>query len=218
MRYCVQFTSTIELRLNTSNRYAGDEGYFQLELDGLFEPACLAGSRRRSGPAGDSWGLCLSWPLLPVADVGLLTWAAVEAARLLRQLHLHLKWVNCALDCDEPEAPGELAVRVTERAPPEATGSALGMAAWSGHEGGGAFIFYDRALNLRTHCKLLGNTLGRIMAHEIMHLLHPEEPHSEVGLMRSQCAADDLRFDSSALTLFPRQSYESHEAPRPKMR
>ena len=131
----------------------------------------------------------------------LLTSTEAEAARLLRQMHLHLVWVNCTLDCAEPEAPDELSVRVVERPIPEATASALGMAAWSGHEGGGAFVFYDRALSLRTHSKLLGEILGRIMAHEIMHLLRPEEPHSDVGLMRSQWAADDLRFDSQALTL-----------------
>jgi hypothetical protein len=36
------------------------------------------------------------------------------------------------------------------------------------------------------------------MAHEIMHLLIPEASHSDLGLMRGQWTAVDLRLDSPA--------------------
>jgi len=134
---------------------------------------------------------------------GLSRWvlaaAEAEAARLLRNVPVELDWLNCAdpRACSGHEAPGDLTVRVVEKAPPGATGSAMGMAAWSGNQGG-AFIFHNRALAFRTHSKLLHHILGRVMAHEIMHLLLPEDPHSDLGLMRGQWTADDLRFDSSA--------------------
>jgi hypothetical protein len=137
----------------------------------------------------------------PGLSPSLLSSTEGEAARLLRQLHLQSVWLNCTLDCASPEAPDDLDVRVMEHALPEATASALGMAAWSAGDGGGAFIFYDRALALRAHAKLLGEILGRIMAHEIVHLLRPGEPHSDVGLMRAQWSAEELRFDSQALEL-----------------
>lgn len=125
--------------------------------------------------------------------------AEVETSRLLRDVPVAMDWLNCAPPgiCSEPERPSELTVRIVEKAMPSATSSALGTAAWSEKEGG-AFIFYDQAMALRTHSRPLMHILGRVMAHEIMHLLLPEDEHTDMGLMRGLWYVDDFRFDSQA--------------------
>jgi hypothetical protein len=40
--------------------------------------------------------------------------------------------------------------------------------------------------------------MGRVLAHEIVHLLLPGERHSDFGLMRGQWSADDMRPESFA--------------------
>lgn len=133
----------------------------------------------------------------PGLSSSLLAVAEVEAARLLRGVPID--WLNCTAPraCSSPESPADLTVRILPKALPSATSSALGMASWSGDRGG-AFIFYDRAIALRTASRLLPHILGRVMAHEITHLLLGWDSHSDVGLMRGQWTADDLRFDSLA--------------------
>ena len=135
----------------------------------------------------------------PGLSPGLLAASEVEAARAMRKAPVELNWLNCTVPgaCSEAEASGDLTIRVVRKALPSATSSAAGMAAWSGNKGG-AFIFYDRALALRTHSRLLHHILGMVMAHEIMHLLLPEDSHSDWGLMRGNWTADDLRFDRAA--------------------
>jgi hypothetical protein len=129
----------------------------------------------------------------PGLPPGSLALAEAETARLLRGLEIH--WIECTSTqaCSRPEAPDDLTVRVVEKALPGATPHAMGMATWSGIQGG-AFVFYDRALALRTPSRLLQHILGRVIAHEILHLLSPQEPHSDLGLMRGHWTADDVSF------------------------
>jgi hypothetical protein len=106
-------------------------------------------------------------------------------------------------------------VRIVADALPPATKSALGLAAWSG-DLAAAFIFYDRVAALRTSDRFVPTILGRVMAHEITHLLLGAHSHSEVGLMRGQWSADDLRTVNSAWLGLPIQSalYMQREARR----
>jgi hypothetical protein len=80
---------------------------------------------------------------------------------------------------------------------PQASARALGISG-SSAEYATAFIFCDRILALRTHTHLLPAMLGRVLAHEIRHLLLPQANHTGFGLMRSQWNADDLLFTSVA--------------------
>ena len=57
-----------------------------------------------------------------------------------------------------------------------------------------AFVFYDRVVALQTRTNVLHAMLGRVLAHEITHLLLPREKHSALGLMRGDWAPDDLIF------------------------
>jgi hypothetical protein len=61
-----------------------------------------------------------------------------------------------------------------------------------------AFIFYDRILALRSHTRMLSPMIGRVLAHEITHLLIPEEKHTNAGLMRGQWSMEDLSLTSAA--------------------
>lgn len=133
--------------------------------------------------------------------------AEAEAERKLRPAHVGLRWINCGTigpsgSCADPELPSELVVRIIPKAFPRASTTALGIASWS--EGSSsAYIFYDRVIALRTHTKPLEDILGRVLAHEVVHLLLPQESHSGVGLMRGQWSADDLRVTSPACTGLP---------------
>jgi hypothetical protein len=147
---------------------------------------------------------------------GLSAWvvreADAEATRMLRSASVELKWVDCAspvlsASCTSPELPTDLSVRILATALRQASANALGFATSSG-DYSSAFIFYDRVVAQRTHTRLLPTILGRVMAHEICHLLLPYRDHSVLGLMRGEWTADDLRITSSACLGLPAGSVQ----------
>lgn len=93
--------------------------------------------------------------------------------------------------------PKDLVIRVLAKALRQASADALGIAGSNAGEGI-AFVFYDRMLLLRTQQKPLPVIVGRVLAHEITHLLLPEDSHSARGLMRAKWSVDDMRPDSAA--------------------
>jgi hypothetical protein len=128
--------------------------------------------------------------------------AEAEAARLLHPIPVELRWINCGsarqtTDCLSPERPTALTVRILPKALPRVSTAALGITD-SSDRYAAAFVFYDRLLALRTHSRLLPTMLGRVIAHELGHLLMPGQAHSEVGLMRGQWGPDDLRIASGS--------------------
>jgi hypothetical protein len=136
--------------------------------------------------------------------------AYTEAERLLSPASIQLKWIGCtspvlSTECTARQLPADLTVRIVADALPPASARALGLAAWSG-DLAAAFVFYDRVVALRTSTRFVPTILGRVMAHEITHLLLGSESHSEVGLMRGQWSADDLRTVNSAWLGLPLQS------------
>jgi hypothetical protein len=136
--------------------------------------------------------------------------AYTEAERLLRPSSIRLKWIDCtsptlSKECTSPQLPTDLTVRVVATALPPASPTALGLAAWSG-DLAAAFIFYDRVAALRTNTRFVPSILGRVIAHEITHLLLGSQSHSEIGLMKGQWSADDLRTVNSAWLGLPVRS------------
>jgi hypothetical protein len=128
----------------------------------------------------------------------LLEQAESEADRILRPVPIRLDWVNCiystgAPSCSPHPFPGDLAVQIRPKAFPHANASVLGFA-----DADAAFLFYDRIAALRTEKRFLYPMLGRVLAHEITHLLLPNENHSEFGLMRGQWSTSDLIVTSTA--------------------
>jgi hypothetical protein len=138
--------------------------------------------------------------------------AETEAARILRPISIQLRWIDCTARvlpaaCLSPQLPTDLIVRILPKALPEVSTAALGITD-SSDRYAAAFVFYDRIVALRTHTSLLSVILGRVIAHEISHLLVPQEGHSELGLMRGQWAADDLRIASSLCLGLPAKSVQ----------
>lgn len=136
---------------------------------------------------------------------GLSAWtlqgAETEAGRVLRPVNIELTWVDCdsrvpASSCASVRGSDDLVVRFVAKALPVASDHALGITGSSG-DAAVAFIFYDRVAALRTHTRTLPAMLGRVMAHEITHLLLPQQGHSGMGLMRGEWAADDLQIAST---------------------
>lgn len=122
--------------------------------------------------------------------------AEIEAARMLGPSRLQLDWTNCISrvlpsPCLSPQLSTDLIIRFLPKALPQASVKALGIAS-SSPDYATAFLFYDRILALRTEHRLLFAMLGRVLAHEITHLLLPHEGHSPFGLMRAQWSTDDL--------------------------
>lgn len=137
----------------------------------------------------------------PELSPWILQQAETEAANILRRASIGLRWVDCtshlpSASCTAAVSPAEPIVRFLAKALPQADPSALGIAGSSG-ESPVAFIFYDRIAAKRSHSRLMPVMLGRVVAHEITHLLLPEEDHSRLGLMRGQWGDEDLLITSS---------------------
>lgn len=119
-----------------------------------------------------------------------------EAMRLLRPAQIELKWIDCTsrvlpASCRSLHVSTDLIVRFLPEALPQASAAALGATASSAGYAA-AFIFYKRILALRSEQRVLPFMLGRVVAHEITHLLLPHEDHNSFGLMRGEWSTDDL--------------------------
>lgn len=112
----------------------------------------------------------------PALQASLLQSAEGEAALMLRPAAIKLEWADCtwsaAARCMSPQAETDLVVRFLRKALPNASADALGIAGTSGGYGT-AFIFFERVFALRTQARPLPFILGRVLAHEIVHLLLP---------------------------------------------
>ncbi len=134
----------------------------------------------------------------PGLDRWVVEGAEAEANRIFRQARIQLKWTNCLSEVAAPalcygrQRSGELVVRFTSKAPPSVSAKALGAALFS-PVGDSALVFYRRISLLPTNAPV-HIMLGRVLAHEIAHLLLPNEKHSSFGLMRADWVWDDLRF------------------------
>jgi len=136
--------------------------------------------------------------------------AETEAVRMLGPVFIELNWIDCTspmppVACMSPQLPADLIVRILPKALPNVSTLALG-AADSSDRYAAAFVFYDRVVALRTHRRVLAVMLGRVIAHEISHLLLPQQGHSEFGLMRGQWAYDDLGITTSTFPGLPAKS------------
>lgn len=180
---------------------------FAIHLVSLFAGGAYAGNARTpTESAGYKSTPQLNVRLYSFAGLapGLIQRAEMEATRLLRAVPLNLNWVDCtsraaSAACMTDPLPTDLVVRVLAKALPQVSANALGIAGTNVGEAT-AFIFYDRMLSLRTQARSLPSIVGRVLAHEITHLLLPPESHSDVGLMRGHWTADDMRTESSACT------------------
>ena len=138
---------------------------------------------------------------LAALSESLLQASAQEADRLLQGLDVAFVWLDCLSPTDpcssELDRPEFLAVRLVPHALAPASKNALGMTTTAAN-GSCAAVFCDRGFALRTRQILLARILGSVMAHEIIHMLLPTQPHAPYGLMREEWSAQDLRIGSQA--------------------
>jgi hypothetical protein len=131
-----------------------------------------------------------------------------EAGRIFRQVKIQVNWLDGNSEKNSASrtlaaTSGELVVRLVPHALPPASTTALAMAFPSAESAGTAFVFYDRVVAMQTSGSLLQTMLGRVVAHEITHLLLPRQEHSACGLMRGDWRQDDLRFTSRTVEILP---------------
>jgi len=139
-----------------------------------------------------------------------LRFAEYESERMLSEIRIQLNWLDCLgaatlPACMSEGLPTDLMVRIERKAPPKTGVGEVAVTASEGNRPSAAFIFYDRVLAFSGTRTIPTAVLGRVMAHEISHILLPREGHSGAGLMRERWKADDLQFGSpSCLGLPPR--------------
>ena len=123
---------------------------------------------------------------------------------LLKDTGIDIRWRECQTrepatssnaSCDEAVNPTEVLVRIASGASRSNDG-ALGYSLIdsSQHSGSLVTILADRieATMVRTHVDV-GTLLGRVMAHEIGHILIGTTRHSPTGLMRARWLDDELQ-------------------------
>ena len=137
----------------------------------------------------------------PARSTWTLQSAETEAARVLRSVSINPRWADCAAHvpselCAVRTSPTDLIIRFLAKPLPQVSTSALGIAG-SSDGSSVAFMFYDRIVAMRSYTRMMSVIVGRVTAHEITHLLLPNQHHSQLGLMRGQWTADDFRFTAS---------------------
>lgn len=181
---------------------------FLILAGGLFVHQLLPAETRDPSGAGENERLELTVRVYSLSQISprVLSAAETEAEHMLRWVHINLTWVNCrppmpAGPCFSRRSATDLTVRILAKALPQAKSHVVGMA--SGPEGfRAAFLFYDRIESLRTSASILPDILGRVLAHELLHLLVPAEGHANTGLMRAQWSSAYLeRANSNRLEL-----------------
>jgi hypothetical protein len=122
--------------------------------------------------------------------------ARVDAGRALTAIGIEPIWPPChATGCVGRPKPRDIAIRIVKSGPWSARDS-LGFSTIDIREEGGvlATVFADRVESLAADAGInRGALFGRVMAHEIGHLLLGRTGHSRHGLMRALWLTTELR-------------------------
>jgi hypothetical protein len=128
--------------------------------------------------------------------------AIKRANEILARAEVAIDWRDCPAGaawmhagCADMPRPGELSVRLVRTPKNDANPRALGSALIDKVTGRGtlATVFVDRIRGVAQQGKTdPWAIVGRVMAHEIGHLLLGTNSHSETGLMREMWALKDL--------------------------
>lgn len=132
--------------------------------------------------------------------------AEAEASRIYANAGLRTEWLHDGATSSEPGRAlhltvivlsPEMAARMIAASP--VVNNALGRAARATSR---AYIFYDRVEALSIHRQIAVNSiLGKVIAHELGHLILPEYSHSAAGIMRA-----DLNLQERVQRFTPEQS------------
>jgi len=143
--------------------------------------------------------------------------AEQQAARIFSRAGFDVTWLNCthvnsgrgAAACNEIDAPGHLALRITARLASSTSDAAFGVA-FLAADGTGRYsdVFWKRAQELHANSNVdLGEILGSVMAHEMGHLLLGSNAHAINGIMRAHWESGELsRIAMGTLLFLPEQA------------
>ena len=118
------------------------------------------------------------------APAGVIDYARAECSRILKNAGIAVEWTTAGRPAD---------LRVTISSEPGGTQRSVLGYVLRNWEGASAYVIWPRVgpwLGIDTPAFEI---VGRVMAHEIGHLLLGNAPHSETGIMRAVWTADDLR-------------------------
>ena len=118
--------------------------------------------------------------------------ARATAAGIMKDAGVAVSWPQCP--CLSPVRRAELVVRVTGASPASAPGSlGFSLVDLGLKSGTLATVFADRVHSLAAIAGIDdGELLGRVIAHEISHLLLGTRDHGTRGLMRGEWRASEL--------------------------
>jgi hypothetical protein len=139
-----------------------------------------------------------------------------EATRILRQASVELRWVDCPTveaerdsyrQCLSAGLEDALVIRVLPKAMvglQEKTADTLGSAIGCDHGPCSvAGVYYDRVRSLSGAATApVPTLLGRVMAHEIGHILLGPQAHSRTGIMRAYWTDHELSSAASQEMVF----------------
>ena len=133
--------------------------------------------------------------------------AESESARLLDR-SLRIKWLNCTnfseRNCAWSFEKGDMIVRIVPHTSSSVRTGVLGEAV-TAEAGVYAVVFYDRISALRGPRTSVSSVLGKVVAHEITHLLMGADSHAQVGVMRPTWSNEEFDFYRSGLWFYTPQ-------------
>ena len=143
--------------------------------------------------------------------------AEQETATIFERIGVTLAWVTCSVAPQEGvrmqefgEAPPVFVIRLLSKSMADklrAGADILGSARLSENDSFGvmADVYADRARGL-AHGKELEVMLGRVIAHELGHLLLGKNVHSAVGIMQARLSSKDAEPVHRVATFFPSEA------------
>lgn len=139
------------------------------------------------------------------------------ASSILVHADLNVRWRDCPArgkthsSCLAVPSPGELAVRLVHSPKSDPNVRVLGNALIDATSGSGtlATVFVDRVQSLVQSQADPWAMVGRVMAHEIGHLLLGSTSHSDTGLMREIWTLSELMRSRPSDWLFSRGQREN---------
>jgi hypothetical protein len=157
-----------------------------------------AGPARADTPAPDHGVVVRAYNQYGVSR-GELDLAGATLQAIFRQAGVEAIWLDCTSTsdrrlerCDRPRTPNELILRIIAR--PKRSTDVLGESLVTPLDGGGslATVFADSVRAFAGPLRAIrGAVLGRVVAHEIGHLLMNSVDHSVSGLMRRWWAPNE---------------------------
>lgn len=122
-----------------------------------------------------------------------------ECSRIFRRAGVVIDWT-----LDPASESHDFVVVITKAVSPEASRNAVGYIC-SDSSGASAVVIWPRAVALVTRRTFPFEILGRVMAHELGHLMIGQPHHSAFGVMRPSWTLEDLTFGKATSFLFTRE-------------